>query len=71
MRRRGRSLKPPRPNMYSGPTTCLRCDAVFESWDRRHNRICESCREAMERDPSDEPSYPLLTPRRHRHMDEG
>jgi hypothetical protein len=57
--------------MYTGPTTCLRCDTVFESWDRRQNRLCESCREAIEIEPSDELSYPLHTPKRHRHMDEG
>jgi hypothetical protein len=56
--------KSPKPTAYAGPTTCLRCDARFESWDRRQNRLCPSCHQAIEAQPSDEPSYPLLTPRR-------
>jgi hypothetical protein len=45
---------------YAGPTTCLRCDAGFESWDRRQNRLCPRCREAIAAQPSDEPQYDLL-----------
>ena len=44
---------------YAGPTTCLRCDEVFDSWDRRQNRLCEPCRVAVAAQPSDEPSHPL------------
>jgi hypothetical protein len=51
--------KPQKPGPYGGPTTCLRCDKTFESWDRRQNRLCPGCREAIEADPSEEPSYDL------------
>jgi hypothetical protein len=61
MRRGSRRQKPPTPTSYAGPTTCLRCDARFESWDRRQNRLCEGCREAIEEQPSDEPPSPLPT----------
>jgi hypothetical protein len=50
---------PPKPSPYAGSTSCLRCDAAFESWDRRHNRICPGCREAMAEQPSEEPSATL------------
>jgi hypothetical protein len=52
--------KSPKPTAYAGPTTCLRCDATFESWDRRQNRLCERCRAAIAAEPSDEPSHPVL-----------
>jgi hypothetical protein len=72
MSRRGRSSKPPKCGPYAGPTPCLRCDDVFESWDRRQNRLCPRCLEASEEQPSDEPSYrPLMSRRRFRNMDEG
>jgi hypothetical protein len=58
-----RRQKPPKPTSYAGPTTCLRCDDVFESWDRRQNRLCPRCQKAIEEQPSDELSYPLLTSR--------
>jgi hypothetical protein len=45
------------PSLYAGRTTCLRCDDVFESWDRRQNRLCEHCRAALAAEPSDEPSH--------------
>jgi hypothetical protein len=64
MNRRGPSRKRPTPTSYAGPTTCLRCDAAFESWDRRQNRLCPRCQEAIEEQPSDEAPYPLLLPRR-------
>jgi hypothetical protein len=67
-----RRQPPPKPTAYAGPTTCLRCDDVFESWDRRQNRLCPHCLEASEEQPSDEPSYrPLLSRRRFRNMDDG
>jgi hypothetical protein len=40
-------------------TTCLRCDAEFMSEDKRQNRLCQTCRKAIEQDPSDEPEYDL------------
>jgi predicted amidophosphoribosyltransferase len=49
---------------YAGPTICLRCDNVFESWDRRQNRLCPACRQAVETQSSDEPSHSIHTPRR-------
>lgn len=55
--------KPPKRNPYAGPTTCLRCDARFESWDRRQNRLCQRCREALARIPSAELLSPLPSPR--------
>jgi predicted amidophosphoribosyltransferase len=58
------SQKSPKHNPYAGPTTCLRCDAHFESWDRRQNRLCPSCREALAQLPSDGPEYHLVKPRR-------
>jgi predicted amidophosphoribosyltransferase len=62
-RQSGRLREPlPTPSPYAGPTRCLRCDAAFESWDRRHNRICPRCREAMAEQPSDEPSATIDRP---------
>jgi len=64
------SRPPPRrrqkltPTSYAGLTTCLRCDHVFESWDRRQNRICDPCRYAIEAQPSDEPSHSIQKPQR-------
>jgi hypothetical protein len=43
-RRRRRSG---RVNASAGPTTCLRCDDTFESWDRRQNRLCPGCCRAI------------------------
>lgn len=60
-----RRQTPPKHSPYAGPTTCLRCDDVFQSWDRRHNRLCPSCREAIAAEPSEEPSYDLPRPMRH------
>jgi len=60
-----RRENPPKRTRYAGPTSCLRCDAVFESWDRRQNRLCASCRQVIEAQPSDEPSYALS---RSRHL---
>jgi hypothetical protein len=42
---------------YAGPTTCLRCDRGFYSWDRRQNRLCTSCREYINSQPSDDDEY--------------
>jgi hypothetical protein len=49
---------------YAGPTTCLRCDHTFRSWDRRHNRLCPSCRQYLNTQPSDETNYRAPTRRR-------
>jgi hypothetical protein len=51
--------KLPKRISYAGLITCLRCDEIFESWDRRQNRLCPSCREAIAAQPSDEPSHRL------------
>jgi hypothetical protein len=51
-RQKFRSVTP-----YAGLTTCLRCDAAFVSWDRRQNRLCKTCTEAIQQEPSEEPSY--------------
>ena len=59
-RRRQKSL----PTVYAGLTTCLRCDVIFESWDRRQNRLCDACRQTIAEQPSDEPAYPIATFRR-------
>ena len=53
--------KPPTRTRYAGPTTCLRCDEIFDSWDRRQNRLCPHCLQAIKEGASDEPSYPLPT----------
>jgi hypothetical protein len=70
MSRKGPHHKPPKHNLYAGRTTCLRCDKEFWSWDRRQNRLCPRCRDAIEAEPSDEPMH-HLPPRRFRHGDEG
>ena len=58
--RPGHGRKKPRTrSKYAGPTTCLRCDVVFQSWDRRQNRLCDACRQAIAEQPSEEPSYRL------------
>jgi hypothetical protein len=44
---------------YAGSVTCLRCDRCFYSWDRRQNRLCTSCREYLNGEPSDEETYTL------------
>ena len=57
--------QPPAPRLsYAGPTTCLRCDQTFRSWDRRHNRLCPSCRQLLITQPSDEDRYRTPTRRR-------
>ncbi len=65
-----RREKPPQRNAYTGLTTCLRCDQLFKSWDRRQNRLCPPCREAIAEEPSEEPSYDI-SPRRSGRRDEG
>ena len=49
---------------YAGPMTCLRCEQHFQSWDRRHNRLCQRCRQVLHTQPSDEHRY--WTPSRRR-----
>jgi len=62
------SRRPEKHHPYAGPTTCLRCDHAFRSWDRRQNRLSPSCREAIEAEPSYEPVTRLPAPlRRSRH----
>ena len=57
--------QPPAPRLsYAGPTTCLRCDQTFRSWDRRHNRLCPRCRQLLHTQPSDEHRYRTPTRRR-------
>jgi predicted amidophosphoribosyltransferase len=67
-----RRQKSSTPSPYTGPTTCLRCENTFESWDRRQNRLCPNCREAIDREPSEESHVPFRPPtRRGRNGDEG
>ena len=63
MHSKGRRQKPPKATSYAGPTTCLRCDAEFRSWDRRQNRLCPSCQQALKAQPSDETLYFIATPK--------
>jgi hypothetical protein len=49
---------------YAGPTTCLRCDQRFRSWDRRQNRLCPRCRQVLSTQPSAEISHRAPTRRR-------
>jgi hypothetical protein len=51
----------PKPGSYAGFTTCLRCDDVFDSWDRRRNRLCDRCWAAIAEEPSNEPVYRPFT----------
>jgi hypothetical protein len=48
---------PPEDNPFAGFVKCLRCNRRFKSWDRRHNRLCTSCKEFLEEQPSPEPTY--------------
>jgi DNA-directed RNA polymerase subunit RPC12/RpoP len=48
---------------YAGPTTCLRCDERFQSWDRRQNRLCPRCRHVIDAQASEEPLYTIVKPR--------
>jgi hypothetical protein len=57
--------QPPAPRVsYAGPTTCLRCDQPFQSWDRRYNRLCPRCRQLLTTQPSDEVRHAVPTRRR-------
>jgi hypothetical protein len=49
---------------YAGRTTCLRCDQPFRSWDRRQNRLCQSCRRLLTTQPSEETSHAAPSRRR-------
>ena len=53
----------PTAKSYAGLVTCLRCDVYFASWDRRQNRLCDSCREAIALEPADGPEYFILKAR--------
>jgi hypothetical protein len=54
----------PKRRSYAGLTSCLRCDGLFYSWDRRQNRLCPACREAIEEEPSEEPDHSIYRPQR-------
>jgi hypothetical protein len=57
--------QPSAPRMsYACRTICLRCDQPFRSWDRRHNRLCQSCRRVLSTQPSDEIHHATPTRRR-------
>ena len=58
-----------KPNVYGGPTTYLRCDATFKSWERRQNRLCLRCSQAVAAEPSAETRHRLH--KRGREGDEG
>jgi predicted amidophosphoribosyltransferase len=62
--RPGRGRRKPTPTSYAGRIPCLRCDKPFESWDRRQNRLCDACGQAIAEQPSDEPAYAIAKPRR-------
>ena len=47
----------PAPRVLCRSHHCLRCDHTFRSWDRRHNRLCQPCRNVLNTQPSDEISY--------------
>jgi hypothetical protein len=64
---KGPRQKPPKPTSYAGPTTCLRCDALFNSWDRRQNRLCPQCQNAIKAHPSGEPVYFIATSKHRLH----
>jgi predicted amidophosphoribosyltransferase len=67
-----RTPTPQKSSPYAGPVTCLRCDHEFQSWDRRQNRLCQNCREAIDRESSEETSYSFRLPgRRPRNRDDG
>ena len=60
---RGHRQKPT-PTEDAGPTTCLRCDEIFQSWDRRQNRLCRRCRQVIDTQSSEEVSQVIEMPRR-------
>jgi hypothetical protein len=62
--RPGRGRQKPPPTSYAGLIPCLRCDKPFESWDRRQNRLCDACRQAIAERPPGEPPYPIPKSRR-------
>lgn len=37
---------PARITSKAEPVTCLKCNKVFKSWDRKKNRICSRCKES-------------------------
>jgi hypothetical protein len=76
MSRKGRRKAPqrraPKDSLYAGPATCLRGEDTFQSWDRRQNRLCPRCRNALDQEPSEERRFPFHQPtRRGRNRDEG
>jgi predicted amidophosphoribosyltransferase len=76
MSRKGQPKRPYRrtvkPTAYAGPTTCLRCEKMFHSWDRRQNRLCPRCHNELDQEPSEEPDSPFHPPwRRSGNQDDG
>jgi hypothetical protein len=69
--RKARHRRVPQDSAYAGPVTCLRCDHEFQSWDRRQNRLCPSCLEAIGREPSEEPRASYHPPKQPRNRDGG
>jgi hypothetical protein len=67
---KGPHRKTPKHGPYAGPVTCLRCDKEFQSWDRRQNRLCTPCLDAIAEGASEEPSYQLSPPRPRNRDDE-
>jgi hypothetical protein len=67
MHPQGRRQKSPKPTSYAGPVSCLRCDAEFRSWDRRQNRLCPSCQEALKVRPAAEPVHFIATSKHRLH----
>jgi hypothetical protein len=47
----GSRHRAPRPHVSrSGTVECLRCGEAFDSWDKRHNRICGRCSSRISRE---------------------
>jgi hypothetical protein len=55
--RPGHGRQKPTLTSYAGLIPCLRCNTPFESWDRRQNRLCEACLQAIEEQASEEPFH--------------
>ena len=68
--RKGPRRRAPTGHPHAGLTTCLRCDQEFWSWDRRQNRLCATCHEAIDADSSDEDDYPFHAPWRRLHPED-
>ena len=72
MKWRGPQRRAPKNSSYAGYAMCLRCDREFQSWDRRHNRLCPRCKSALDQEPSEETEHVLPMPlRRSRLREDG